>query len=61
MNQREDVRVDEEAQMLLPLDERFRRAEQFQFDFPVKEVKPRPAEMRVCIGNCKICPYCDGE
>lgn len=23
--------------------------------------QPRPLEMQVCIGDCKVCPLCDGS
>jgi hypothetical protein len=47
---------------LLPLDERFRNAEQFAFHFEEeKPQQPPTPHAQVCIGNCKICQYCDGD
>lgn len=43
----------------LPLDQRFRLAEGFALDLSEKPLVPAEAiAVRVCIGNCNICPYC---
>lgn len=43
----------------LPLDQRFRLAEGFALDLGEKEPAASEAvAVRVCIGNCNICPYC---
>lgn len=53
--------MDHEKQPLLPLDERFREAEQYALDLPAtdqnRQKPPRP-DVWVCIGNCNICPKC---
>lgn len=53
--------MDHEEQRLLPLDERFRQAEQLALDLPEtdqnRKKPPRP-DIFVCIGNCNICPKC---
>ena len=51
-------------QPLLPLDERFREAEQYTLDFTaVPKPQPKPAldyaMDTVCIHNCNACPNCD--
>jgi len=50
-----------EEQPMLPLDERFRQAQQFELELPKPErAEQKPADY-VCIGNCKIRRRCDGE
>lgn len=54
MDQRQKTEDQEEP--LLPLDERFRQAEQFQLDLDEpKQPSPKPF---VCIGYCAACPRC---
>lgn len=54
--------MDHKDQPLLPLDQRFRKAEQYAFDFPpVQPAQRKPQQdpaQYVCIGNCNICPRC---
>lgn len=51
----------------LPLDERFREAEQYAFDLtPIPESQPKQEERPtqpcpICIGNCNICQLCDNN
>jgi len=52
-----------EFQPLLPLDQRFRNAEQYAFDFdPIPQTREGPKdkgrEVFACIGYCNICPRC---
>ncbi len=50
----------------LPLDERFRRAEQLSLDLDTQEagdttfMRPK-SRAWVCLGNCDICPRCDNS
>lgn len=44
-----------------PLDQRVREAEQYTFDFTETPKQPPPPDTQVCIGNCKICQFCDGD
>jgi len=52
-----------EKEPLLPLDERFREAEQYQLELhePQKPKQPQAAEAVVCIGYCNNCKYCDNS
>lgn len=44
----------------LPLDERFKDEEQLTLDLPDDDPEPpRREPIRICIGNCKICRYCN--
>jgi len=44
------------------LDQRVREAEQYSLDLETPAQKqPPPPDTQVCIGNCKICRFCDGE
>ena len=56
------AKIDSDQQPLLPLDERFREAEQYMLDLdpPAKKL-PDARDYIVCINNCKICQHCDGE
>lgn len=47
-------------QPTLPLDERFRQAEQYALDLETPP-QPQPDTAHYCIGNCAICPLCDGS
>lgn len=56
------------TQLMLPLDERFRIDEQLRLPLVLEEQPPKQvlkpevyARVRVCIGNCNICPYCDNS
>lgn len=56
--------MDDEHQPNLPLDERFRQAEQYSLVFeeaPKQQPAASTPEAHVCIGNCAICPHCDGR
>lgn len=48
--------MSKEEQPELPLDERFRQAEQYQLELPEPKQPPQP--VRACIGYCPACPYC---
>lgn len=50
---------DDDHQLLLPLDERFRQPEQYALDLEPQQ-KLYVSNVHVCIGNCSICPRCDG-
>jgi len=55
MSERPETRETTEEPML-PLDERFRQAEQYQLD--LDEPKQPEPQARVCIGYCPACPHC---
>ncbi len=51
--------MDDQTQLELPLDERYRKAEQFALDFG--ETPPsaqKPSKPFVCPGYCPTCPKC---
>ena len=52
---------DETKEEDTPLDQRVREAEQYSEYFSGTPPQPFPPDSGICIGDCKVCQYCDGD